>query len=81
MFDFPTPNERPVQSAWPIWDATVEALFPGLGPPVPGLGPPVTPGEYTFTMQSGTGDERAHDPYNEFYNGPMITAQRRNARS
>ena len=64
-FNFPTPNERPVESAWPIWDATLEALFPGLGPPVPGWRPPATPGENPFTMQCGTGDERAHDPYHE----------------
>ena len=65
MFDFPTTNERPVESAWPIWDATLEALFPGLGPPVPGWNPPAAPGESPFTIQTGTGDERAHDPYHE----------------
>ena len=80
MSDFPTPNERPVQSAWPIWDATLEALFPDLGPPIPGFVFPATSGEYPFTMQSRTGDERAHDPYHEFYNGTMIPARLRNAR-
>ena len=60
MSDFPTlnPNGTPDQSMWPVWDATLEALFPGLGPPA-------TPGESSFTMQSGAGDERAHDPYDE----------------
>ncbi len=58
MFDFSTlnPYERPDQSAWSVWDATLEALFPGLGPPA-------TPGESSFTMQSRAGEERAHDPY------------------
>ena len=81
MSDVPSPNERPVQSAWPIWDATLETLFPGLGPHVPGLGPPATPEEYPFVMQSETGDERAHNPYHEFYNGPLIMARRRIAQS
>ena len=61
----PNPNERPVELAWPIWDATLESLFPGLGPPVPGLGPHATPGESSFTMQSRTSDNRPNDPYHE----------------
>ena len=44
------------QSAWPVWDATLEALLPGLGPPA-------TPRESSFPMQSRAGEERAHDPY------------------
>ena len=52
------PDGRPVESVWPIWDATLEELFPGLGPPT-------TLGESSFTMQSGAGDERAHNPYHE----------------
>ena len=60
MTNFPNlnPNERPDQSVWPVWDATLEALFPGLGPPA-------TQGESSLTMQSGAGDERAQDPYYE----------------
>ena len=61
----PNRNERPVESAWPIWDATLEALFPGLGPPVPGLAPHATLGESSYMMQSGPGDNRVHSPYHE----------------
>ena len=57
-FSIINPNERPDQFIWPKWDATLEALFPGLGPPA-------TQGESSLTMQSGAGDERAHDPYHE----------------
>ena len=66
------PNERPVQPPRPVWDATLEGLFPGMGPsipglrpPVPGLVPPANPWESSSTMQSGVGDERARDPYHQ----------------
>ena len=56
-------NERLGHPAWPVWDATLEGLFPGMGPTIPGLWPPA--GESSSTMQSGASHERAHDPYHQ----------------
>ena len=60
MSGFPTsnPNVRPNEAGWPVWDATLETLFPNMGPPP-------FHGGFPFGVQQPAGHGGAQDPYQE----------------